>query len=118
MSSRRDRVEIHIQRAIELDLGALPGVLVYSNGVEQTEKFARGRTWFEHNGLGPGTPDLVVLDGPRVVGLEVKGPDGAPEESQIRVQKQWHAIGAFYAFVRSVEEARAALERARNGAVE
>jgi hypothetical protein len=111
-------LERRIQRDIEIALGALPGVLVYANGTATIEKRAGGRTWREHTGLGEGTPDLVVLDRGRVVGLEVKSETGAPEDSQLRVQAQWHRTGAFYAFVRSVDDALAALSRAREGHVQ
>jgi phytoene/squalene synthetase len=125
--------EILIQREVMLAVGSAPGVIAYRNNqafAEQVDE-QTGRTRRFYVGLGPGTPDLVALVAVRVtfangavlviargVGLEVKSEDGAPEESQLRTQKQWHAVGAFYAFVRSADEARAAIARARLGALE
>ncbi len=66
-------------------------------------------------GLGVGSPDLVgSLEG-RALGLELKAPGGhlSPE------QERWHAAarrrGVAVFTVRSVEEARMAIERARRG---
>lgn len=117
--ARRERgeSETRIQRDIMLALGRLPGVIVYRNsvGVAEYDDRETGVRRKVRYGLAPGTPDLVVIDAGRIVGLEVKSETGVPEESQLDVQKQWHAVGTFYGFVRSVDEARAALERARAG---
>lgn len=112
--------ERDIQKAIMLDLGLEPGLILMRNTVGYTEEFSdktcekRGIRY----GLGPGSPDLVGNLNGRLFCLEVKTPTGRLKPEQ----KAWHAMhranGAFVAVARSVEEARAALERARGGACE
>jgi hypothetical protein len=127
MSRPEDILIANIQR----ELGALPGVIVYRNAVGKREVVDEDKSWWLSYGLGDGTPDLVfsvqldvvLTSGKRasigrLVGLETKSATGTKRASQVRVQKQWHQVGNFYAFVRSVEQARAALERAREGALE
>jgi len=69
-------------------------------------------------GLCPGSADLVGILAPtgRLFALEVKTPTGGFEDGQ----EEWLALivrrGGFAAVVRSVDEARAALARARAGA--
>jgi hypothetical protein len=120
--------EALVQRRILLAIGSLPGVLVYRNSVGVAEyQDHDGKRRTVKYGLDTGTPDLVVLLTVSVevrgavrricmwVGLEVKAEDGEPSEDQLRVQRQWHAMGAHYSFVRSIPEALAALDRARRG---
>jgi hypothetical protein len=69
-------------------------------------------------GLCPGSADLVGILAPsgRFVALEVKTPTGAFEDGQ----EEWLALvvrrGGFACVIRSVDDARAALARARAGA--
>ena len=70
-------------------------------------------------GLVAGAADLIgVGPGGRFLAIEVKAPRGKVS----REQTQWGAIirkhGGFYAVVRSVPDALAALERARRGETE
>lgn len=105
-----------LQRRIVLDLGALPGVIVYRNSVGVAEHTRDDGTVTKRAyGLGPGTPDLIVLVGDRLVGLEVKTDDGRQSPVQRQVQQQWDAIGARYRVVRSVAEARAMVDEVRRG---
>ena len=106
--------EGHIQDAIRLALTDEPGLVVWRNNTGVAEhRGARVRY-----GLAVGSADLIgCLDG-RFIALEVKTAAGraSPE------QRQWLDLvrrnGGFAAVVRSVDEARAAIVRARAGASE
>lgn len=71
-----------------------------------------------HWGLGDGSPDLVGAVAGRFLGLELKSVRGVLEETQ----RRWHAAararGLAVFKIRSVEELRAALLRARRGELE
>lgn len=109
--------EAEIQAAIRVALGQTPDVLLWRNHVGRVQD-ERGR-WHPF-GLAPGSADLVGLLAPsgRWLALEVKSDRGAlrPE------QRDWLAMvrraGGFAAVVRSVDEAMAAVARARAGASE
>lgn len=99
------------QDAIRVALSGEPGLVLWRNNVGIAEH--RGQR--VRYGLAVGSADLVgCLDG-RFVALEVKTATGrvAPE------QKLWldlvRRYGGFAAIVRSVDEARAAVARARAG---
>ena len=106
--------EGQIQDAIRLALTDEPGLVVWRNNTGVAEhRGARVRY-----GLAVGSADLVgCLDG-RFVALEVKTPVGRASTEQ----RQWLELvrrhGGFAAVVRSVEEAHAAIARARTGAKE
>jgi len=80
-------------------------------------RLASGR--WDRFGLVPGAADLIGILAPtgRWFALEVKSPRGRLTEEQ----RLWGALiqqrGGFWAVVRSVDEAREALERARKGEV-
>lgn len=112
-----------IQERIISALNRLPDIHVIRNNVGAL------RDRHDHlvtYGLGTGSPDLVgVLTatiGSRRVGLvfclEVKRPGEGPSDEQLA----WHAFArrreCFVATVTSVEEALAAVERARKGYLE
>ena len=130
----RARPEALLERHILRAIGAEPDVLVCKNEVGAgytgavlpallaalpselhgavRQALARHRiTW----GLGVGSPDLVASADGRWLGLELKSPDGrvSPE------QRDWHLAaerrGALVRVVRSVDEARAAVDEARRG---
>lgn len=106
--------EGQIQDAIRLALTDEPGLVVWRNNTGVAEhRGARVRY-----GLAVGSADLIgCLDG-RFVALEVKAAAGrtSPE------QRQWLDLvrrnGGFACVVRGVDEARAAIARARIGAHE
>jgi hypothetical protein len=106
--------EGQIQDAIRLALTDEQGLVLWRNNTGVAEhRGARVRY-----GLAVGSADLIgCLDG-RFVALEVKTATGrvAPE------QRQWLDLvrrhGGFACVVRSVEEAHAAIARARTGARE
>lgn len=100
-----------LQDAIRLALADEPGLVIWRNNVGVAEhRGARVRY-----GLAVGSADLVGILNGRFVALEIKTPTGraSPE------QKLWLALvrrhGGFAAVVRSVEEAQAAIARARRG---
>jgi hypothetical protein len=106
--------EGQIQDAIRLALTDEPGLVVWRNNTGVAEhRGARVRY-----GLAVGSADLIGCLGGRFVALEVKAAAGrtSPE------QRQWLDLvrrnGGFAAVVRSVDEARAAIARARTGARE
>lgn len=105
--------EARLQYAIRKRLGREPGLVLWRNstGVAQTED----RTI--RYGLAVGSADLIGILAPagRFVALEIKTPTGRVSEEQrlflALVQRQ----GGFGAVVRSVDEAVAAIARARAG---
>lgn len=112
-----DREETRIQNAIMDACGALPGVLLLVNKVGRIPNPWGGDGWFVY-GLGEGTPDIIgAVDG-RFCALEVKKPGEKPEPHQARLHAAWRTQRIFVAVVRSVDEARAAIERCRAGAIE
>lgn len=129
-------LESKIQRDILEALGCEPDLIVMRNLVARLkctdEDGKQFRMWV---GLGQGTPDIVgilrvsrsTFEGrdeallgslPSVGGwfaLEVKRPGEKAEEHQRKAHGAWRKLGAFVAVVTSVDEARAALARARDG---
>jgi hypothetical protein len=70
-------------------------------------------------GLAIGSSDLVGIGpGGRFFALEVKGEGGRLSVEQIQWIDLVRARGGFAAMVRTVDEAKAALERARRGEVQ
>lgn len=122
MSGRRTRLEKQIQREIEEALGAEPDLLLLRNSVGQAQftDEESGRAYYVPFGLGNGSPDLVGLLRVGAVAtwfcLEVKPPEGSLEDEQKKCHSIWARLGAFIETVRSADEARAALERARRQA--
>lgn len=122
--------EKKIQQDIMAALGAEPGlILMRNNNAMLPLNDGSGR--FIRSGLGDGSPDLVgilsitcyVHNEPckctwpaQWFCLEVKRPeDKKPDAHQEACHKAWRAMGAFVCVVVSVDEARAALVRARRG---
>lgn len=140
MAKRRSVLENEIQREIEASLGAEPDLLLLRNSVGGARFFNEtdGKEFFVPYGLGKGSPDIVGilrithrrpvknLAG-RTVGftdsdlpdlgvwfcLEVKPPEGELEDDQKKCHEIWRRFGAFVKTVRSVADAREALEQAR-----
>ena len=104
-------------RAIQGELGALPGVLVLANN-QGTARFMNPRTEREYTvrlGLGPGTPDLLLILAPygRLLGLECKTGTGRPTPEQKQCHSVWASFGAHVVVVHTVAEAREALRCAQ-----
>ena len=122
MTARRpapsaSKPEAVILREIMIAIGAEPDVLLMRNQVGAVERFDErtNTTRVERYGLGVGSADLVAILAPsgRWFCLEVKSATGSVEPEQTKWHERARGFGAFVAVVRSAEEARAALERAR-----
>jgi len=105
-------------REIMIAIGAIPGVIVGANPTGlATYTGDRGSTWRVHYGWpsSEGGPDLLAVVAPlgRLVALEVKTGSGRARPEQRAVHAALAAVGAVVAVVRSVDEARAAIEKAR-----
>jgi hypothetical protein len=112
--------ESQIQYAIRLALGADPRIVLWRNNVGVAQHAGRGGKQAVRYGLCEGSSDLIgILSGSgRFVALEVKTPKGRPTDQQCHFLALVRRKGGFACIVRSVDEARAALERAANGETE
>lgn len=117
--------ESQIQQAIRIALGDEPDLVLWRNTTGQTEEWnpSDGSARTMRYGLAVGSADLVgilrVQPHDRRVGmffaLEVKTATGRVRPEQTTWLELVRRMGGFAAVVRSVDEAKAALERARNG---
>jgi hypothetical protein len=133
---RRTTLENEVQRKIEDAIGSEPDLLLLRNSVGRATftNERTGKSYFVPYGLGEGSPDLVGIlrvdvsvgghwEGSRHVEhrvpvamwfcLEVKADEGELDPEQVRCHEIWRRFGAFIETVRSADEARAALARAR-----
>lgn len=107
--------ERDILAAVRLALGREPDLVLWRLSAGITRDPLTGRSY--RAGLVPGAADLIGVLAPhgRLFALEVKTATGriSPE------QKLWASLvrdhGGFVATIRSVEDAHAALARARDG---
>lgn len=121
----RSREEIILRRRILLALGDMPDVLVMVNEtnavtkmarlVEDRQAAARAVLPEERFGLGIGSTDLVVGVAGHVLFRELKTEDGRLSPDQIAWHASARAKGVDVAVWRSVDEARADVERVRCG---
>jgi hypothetical protein len=109
--------ESQIQAAIRVALGKLPDVRLWRNHVGAVQAIDGTTHRF---GLAVGSADLVGILAPsgRMIALECKSETGRLRPEQRAWLQLVRDAGGFAAVVRSAEEALAAVERARNGAVE
>lgn len=120
---RRSRLETAIQNEIELAIGAEPDLLLLRNSVGKATYVSpsSGREYHVPYGLGEGSPDLVGILRVDVASitvgiwlvLEVKPPEGELEPEQLKCHEVWRSFGVIVETVRSADEARAAVARAR-----
>lgn len=111
--------ESEIQHAIRIALGRLPDVRVFRNNVGVAD--VRGAKI--RFGLCKGSSDLIgfirlEINGvktARFMALEIKTATGKATEEQVLFMAMVRGFGGFACIVRSVEEALAAIERARRG---
>jgi hypothetical protein len=101
-----------ISDAIRARLAWEPGLVLFRNSAAVVK--SRGR--FYKGGLGNGSADLVGCLAGRFVALEVKVPGEEATKEQIEWAARVRAAGGFAAVVHGVEEAVAAVARARQGA--
>jgi hypothetical protein len=106
--------ERDVQHAIRLALGMLPDVVLWRNstGLSRTDQRV------VRYGLCVGSADLIGVLAPsgRFLAIEVKSPVGRASTEQKQFLELVRRCGGFGCVVRSVEEALAAIERARRGA--
>ena len=118
---RRSTLEKKTQADIEADLGSEPDLLLLRNAVgKATYVDDEAQEFHVPFGLGVGSPDLVaLLLAPGIcplavwLCLEVKAEEGEVDAEQVKCHRIWRRFGALIFVVRSVAEARAALESAR-----
>ncbi|WHZ36529.1 hypothetical protein [Sagittula sp. MA-2] len=60
--------------------------------------------------LPVGWPDTTLLIRGRIMGVEAKTKTGRPEESQLKMARNWRLWGVPYVFPRSVDELMEAIE--------
>lgn len=110
--------ESHILAEIRLALGLDSRVVLFRNNVGVAERGGVRRLRFGIGGTGGA--DLVGIMAPlgRFVALEVKAQAGRPGKNQETFLALIRSMGGFACIVRSVAEARAAIERASLGAAE
>ena len=121
----RGREEKALRREILHALSGLPDVLVRVNESNVFTKLVRlmprelvakanqAVLPEERFGLGVGSPDLLCVVRGICLFLELKAEDGRVSPEQRRWHSQARARGVRVEVVRSVEEARAAVERVR-----
>jgi hypothetical protein len=128
MKNHTRELENKVQHDIMRALGCLPDIIVYRNTVGQTTMYNADTGAHQHVtfGLCPGSADLVCMlrveHAGRVfaqwVCLEIKRPGEKPRPDQAKWANAVKQMGAFATYVTSVEEALAAVERAREGRYE
>lgn len=102
---------------IRLKLGREPDLVLWQNGVAGGEVWApeTGRARHFKAGLPKGSSDLVGICRGRFIAIEVKTGRGKARPGQLEFQECVRKHGGFACIVHSVDEARAALARARLG---
>lgn len=118
---KRTTLEAEIQRRIEVAIGAEPDFLLFRNSVGKARHVSRdGVEFYVPYGLGNGSPDLVGILAPSGtwVALEIKRPGEEATDEQKQVHAVWRRFGAFVGVVTSPDEARSALNDARQYASE
>lgn len=113
--------ETAIVIAIRLALGKLEDFVVWRNQTGVATYYTeKGKQMFVPFGLCKGSSDLIGILAPvgRLVALEVKTIKGKPTKEQLLFVQLVRHMGGFGAVIRSVEEAVAAIERARKGETE
>lgn len=103
--------ERDIQQDIRLALGSDPRCCFWRNSVGVAEADGRKQRF----GLCVGSADLVGIVNGRFAALEIKTRTGRTSPEQERFMTLVRNRGGFAAVVRSVDEARAAVDRAAAG---
>ena len=110
-----------LSRLVLAECGALPGVLLGHNPVGEAryivERTGRGYV-VPYGWPAPGGPDLIAVVRSRAgigrfLGLELKSETGVSSGAQRACHRAIEAAGGLVRVVRSVEEARRAIEEAR-----
>ncbi len=116
--------ESRLQRDVRLALSA-PGQVFWRNNVGTAEHWSDSLADVDHVAYGvggPGGSDLLGIVGGRFVALELKAPGARTKPARAAAQAQFlrlvRSAGGFGCIVRTVDEALAAVERAKTGASE
>lgn len=117
VAAPKDRLEKTIQNQIRLALGREPDLTLWRNNTGHASYEAASGPRTVRYGLLRGSSDLVgiLAPGGRFLALEVKRPGKEATEEQALFLALVRRRGGFAAVVCSVEEARAAVDRARRG---
>lgn len=110
--------ETTLQTKIRLALGLVPGLVIFRNNVGTATHVnpGTGREQRVAYGVGgPGGSDLIGCLRGRFIALEIKTEKGRVSAEQHGFLECVRANGGFAAIVRSVDDAVAAIERARRG---
>jgi len=109
--------ETILQTAIRQALGLERDLTMWRNNVGQVRT---GHGSYVRYGLAVGSSDLIGILAPlgKFVALEVKTPNGRLDQEQRLYLELVRSRGGFATVVRSVADARAAIERARGGSSE
>lgn len=112
--------EAQLMDAVRLALGSAVDLVLWRNNVGVAEHWSGREAVRVRYGLAPGSADLVGALAPsgRWFALELKTATGRTTEEQEQWLSLVRRMGGFACVVRSVREARAALDRARSGASE
>jgi hypothetical protein len=111
---------LHIGLVEHLRRHRQDGVVFFhpSSGEERTKMvnprtgkvFCPGGTRLQRMGMRKGVPDLVILHSGRIMGLEIKSPDGTLSREQKEFRVEWERARGLYGVARSMEEGIAFLE--------
>lgn len=115
--------EAQISDAIRLALGSDPTIVLWRNNCGVAEHWNGKSVDTVRYGLANGSADFIGVlktseTSGRFVALEIKSATGRVTPDQVTWLALVRRMGGFAAVVRSVDEARAAIERARGGACE
>jgi hypothetical protein len=117
MSDKKGSAAAHaaLVNAILAACGAMPGVVIGANAVGRATYVNEltGRSYVVPYGfLGKGAPDLFALVAPhgRAIALEAKTGSATPTKEQRACHAALRAVGVEVHVVRSVDEARTAIE--------
>jgi hypothetical protein len=114
-------LERDIVAEIRIALGCVPGLILWRNPVHNLESFDedRGKVIHLRAGLAEGSADLIGVFNGRFIALEVKkSKTGRESDKQTAWLASVRACRGFAATIRSVDEAKAALERCARGELE
>lgn len=115
----RSAAHTALVNAILAELGALPGVIMGINSSGQAREYNADGEVVRRISYGwptsDGGTDILVAVAPlgRLVALEAKTGDAKAKPNQRAVHNALRAVGVVVAVVRSVDEARRAIEEAR-----
>ena len=111
--------ERQISHDIRKALGTEPGLVLWRNTTGHAVEFDnQGNQRHINYGLCVGSSDFIGCLNGRFIALEIKRPGGRRRAEQLQFCSQVRFNGGFAAIVESVEEAKAAIARARAGARE